>query len=106
MERSSPDEFAPTFPGEGELQNIALVLQACAVVDVFAALATAAGPDLTHESYAAALGAVGELELAGQFAAAVGPDKWDVPVLDVVSISGWNDDEGAFRPVGDPIALG
>lgn len=101
-----PDEIAPTFPEEGELQNLALVLQACAAVDIFAELATAAGPELTREGFAAALGSVGELDLAGQFAASLGPDKWDVPVLDVVTISAWNDEEGAFRAVGDPIELG
>ena len=101
-----PDEAAPTFPGEGELQNLGLVLTACAAVDVFAELATIAGPELTHENFDAALESVGELELAGHFAASLGPDKWSSPDLDVVSILGWDDEEGAFRAVGEPVAVG
>jgi hypothetical protein len=101
-----PDEFAPTFAEEGELQNLGLVMAACSAIDIFETLATAAGPELTREGFAAALGSIGDLELAGQAAASLSPEKWDVPVLEAVSISGWDDEEGAFRAIGDPIVLG
>ena len=101
-----PEEPTVLDPTDGELQNLGVTLTACATVELFAAIATVAGVDLTHESFAASLDEVGSVELAGISAASVGADKWDVPDLPVVSFFGWNAADSAYDPVGDPIELG
>ena len=47
----------------------------CRFFQLFELLATAAGPNLTHETFAEAIAGIGEFSIAGQPYASLGPDK-------------------------------
>ena len=47
----------------------------CRFFQIFELLATAAGPNLTHETFAEAIANIGEFSVAGQPYASLGPDK-------------------------------
>ena len=47
----------------------------CRFFQLFELLATAAGPNLTHETFAEAIATIGEFSIAGQPYASLGPDK-------------------------------
>jgi hypothetical protein len=66
-----------------EPENIVSVAAACRDVSLFVAIATAAGPDLTNESFAAAGADLGEFHVPGLGEALYGPDTPDggVPVF-------------------------
>ena len=75
--------------------NFTLVVRACQAVQLFAAIATAAGPNLTNESFVAAAANLGPIDLPGMTAASlvegkVGVD--DTPQVRAV----WDADEEEF----------
>jgi hypothetical protein len=71
----------------------------CQFFDMFVAIATAAGPDLTTESFAAAAEALGPIEITGVSEASSGPDKFDLS--DSVGVITRFDPEAVqFQPVG------
>lgn len=55
----------PNTRGPQEPENIVSVLNACQNVRLFVAIATAAGPDLTNQSFAAAGAALGDFAIPG-----------------------------------------
>jgi ABC-type branched-subunit amino acid transport system substrate-binding protein len=57
-----------------ELNNLNLAINACGVATILELALTAAGPDLTNESLAAALAGLGEFSMAGFPSASLGPD--------------------------------
>jgi hypothetical protein len=57
-----------------ETNDLAAGLYACAISRILEAALTAAGPDLTNESFAAALGSLGRIDLAGYFDASLTAD--------------------------------
>ncbi len=93
-----PDQVLASIPDQ-----IFTVQSACAGIELLAAVAEAAGNDLTHESFAAAISVVevvdlpqvGELRIAGD--GRLGPT--------VVSVARWDDEELFFAPM-DSVPLG
>jgi hypothetical protein len=57
-----PDNFGPT-------------INSCKAIDMFVQIATAAGTDLTNDTFTAAAAGIGEFDLVGASAASLGPDK-------------------------------
>lgn len=60
------------------LDNLAPTIAACQVIDIFAAVARAAEPELTTESFAAAAENIGPIEVTGLIAGSLGAGKFDV----------------------------
>ncbi|GJM37064.1 MAG: hypothetical protein DHS20C19_04310 [Acidimicrobiales bacterium] len=58
--------------------NLAPTIMACQVFEIFAQIATAAGPELTTESFAEAAESFGPIEVTDLRAASTGPDKFDL----------------------------
>ncbi len=58
--------------------NLVPTLLACQVIDIFAAVARVAGPELTTESFAAAAESFGPIEVTGLVAGSLGAGKFDV----------------------------
>ena len=58
--------------------NLVPTLLACQVIDIFAAVARAAGPELTTESFAATVESIGPIEVTGLVAGSLGAGKFDV----------------------------
>ena len=69
----------------------------CAVVEIFAAVAAAAGPELTHESFAASAGGVGVIDLPGFGEVRVGGDS-SGPTR--AAVSRYDDEMGFYAEVG------
>lgn len=87
---ANPDEVALVAVGPDNLNNMEQVVQGCAGIQLFAAVAAAAGADLTHESFAAATGDIADLELPGIGTSSLGPNK---PFAQTQShVWQWNDD--------------
>lgn len=63
------------FPPEGEDDQVATTVEVCAAWDIFVALATAAGPDLTPESFLQAGYDLGEFPMTGSISGSVAPGK-------------------------------
>jgi branched-chain amino acid transport system substrate-binding protein len=89
-----PDEPAVLYPQEGELDNLVRIARSCQQVGTFALVAGQAGPDLTSESFAAAVADVGSFEIAMLPIASLGADKWDAN--DVVTLFRWDADKQDF----------
>lgn len=67
-------EVRPEDPTTG---GIGVIVRACQALDLFKAIAEAAGPDLTNESFDAAADEIGEVAVTGVIAGSLGPDKRD-----------------------------
>jgi hypothetical protein len=79
--------------------NLGPTVVACQVFDIFVAVATAAGVDLTTESFAAAAEAFGPIDVTDLASASLGPDKFDLN--DAVGvIAEFNPERVQFEPVG------
>jgi hypothetical protein len=67
-----------TFPYELGLEknDIAAALGACSIVIVLERALTDAGPDLTNESFGAAVEGIGDIDLPGRTGAHLGPDDF------------------------------
>jgi hypothetical protein len=89
-----PDELALSDPGEDDLSNLGQVVLACSGLDIFSRAATAAGADLTVETFTAGLDDVGSFETAGLRFASLSSSKWDAS--DSAKLFRWDDAEGDF----------
>ncbi len=78
--------------------NLVPTVVACQSLDIFVAIATAAGADLTTESFAAAADSYGPIEVTGKSEASIGSGKYDLDDS-VGSISKFNPDTAQFEPV-------
>ncbi|NIR41652.1 MAG: hypothetical protein GWN79_27145, partial [Actinobacteria bacterium] len=68
------------------------------------AAATAAGPELTNESFREGLESLGSIDLPGTAFASFGPGKWDGDDgFRLVSYDPFAGEEGAFTPLTDLI---
>lgn len=80
----------------------------CTHLRLFEKVATAAGPDLTNESFLAAAEEMGEIRLPGVARGSLGPGKYDAN--DLTRLVTWDreaqDGEGGWVPIGDPFAVG
>jgi stage V sporulation protein SpoVS len=97
-----PEEQAVLYPEEGDLDNLVRINRACQQIGVLARILEAAGPDLTVESFTAALDDVGSFEGAMAPIASVAGDKWDY--LDSLALYEWDAEEQTFVP-GEPIEI-
>lgn len=79
FEDANPDiEVIPTTQvPEGESDWFGNINVFCPPLRLFELVATAAGPDLTHESFLAAAESLGVIDIPGQVFASLGPDKYD-----------------------------
>ena len=77
FEAASGEEVNIDQSDEG-LDNLLPTLFACQVIDIFAAVARGAGPELTTETFAAAAESIGPIEVTGLAAASLGAGKFDV----------------------------
>ena len=83
----------PSLPG-----NLSILARACQAVHLFTLIATAAGPNLTNETFLAAAANLGSIDMPGMTAASVYEGKTgvdDTPMLKAV----WDPDEEEFIPV-------
>ncbi|MDH3707233.1 MAG: hypothetical protein OES57_14280, partial [Acidimicrobiia bacterium] len=69
--------FAPNELPEGEPDWYTGIRDACTNLAVFVPAATAAGPELTNDSFRAGLESLGPIEIPGRVFASLGPGKWD-----------------------------
>lgn len=79
FEEANPGiEVVPTTQvPEGEPDWYGNILPFCAYLRLFELVATAAGPELTHESFLAGAESLGEIDIPGQVFASLGPGKYD-----------------------------
>ena len=84
----------------GETNHWSALSTACLNVRLFEQVATAAGADLTNESFAAAAAGLGAYELPGSPFASLGPGKPDG--LDTVRLTTWDHGAGQWTPISDP----
>ena len=77
--------------------NFLEALRACRGIDLFTKIATAAGPDLTNESFTAAAEQLAQLELVGSSAASLAPGKTGADDTPMVML-GWDAELQDFRP--------
>lgn len=98
-----PDEPAVFFPGEDDLDNLQRIARSCNQVQTFALIAAAAGPNLTSESFAAALDSVGKYDVAMQPFASLSATKWDAG--DLVALYTWDSAKQDYL-AGDFIDIG
>ncbi len=79
LEAALPDVTVvpATELGEGETDWSTPLLTHCTRLRLFEMIATAAGPDLTHESFVTAAESLGEIELPGNPFTSLGPGKLD-----------------------------
>lgn len=94
-----PDEPALSDPGDDDLTNLGQIVLACAGLDIFERAATAAGADLTVESFTAGLDEIGSFETAGNRFASLSSTKWDAS--DAAKLFRWSDDEGEIVAAED-----
>ncbi len=86
---------------EGEPNYWSGTVGACRRMAVFAQIATAAGPDLTNESWAAALDTVEDFSVPGFEFASISSDKTDV--RDVLYLAEYNLAELSFDELTDAV---
>lgn len=95
FETAHPEiEVVPTTEvAEGESDWYGNINVFCPPLRLFELVATAAGPDLTHESFVAAAEGLGEIELPGQVFASLGPGKYDA--ADAIRLTVFDETVGA-----------
>lgn len=77
---ANPDIVPDKLPSEyveGEEQWFNPIMSYCRWIQLFTQIATAAGPDLTPESFLAAMDGMGDITLPGLPFASLGPGKYD-----------------------------
>lgn len=94
-----PDEPAVPNATEDDLQNFGVVIVACSSVDAFVRAATAAGTELTVESFTAGLDSIGNYEPPGQRFASLTSTKWDAS--DSAKLFRWSEDDGKLVAAED-----
>jgi hypothetical protein len=70
-------EFTVDFDPDAEATILAHAINGCGIATILEMAAIAAGPNLTNETFGAALAGIGEFEMAGFPSAALGPDDTD-----------------------------
>jgi ABC-type branched-subunit amino acid transport system substrate-binding protein len=78
-----------------ETNDLASGLYACAITDILEAALTAAGPELTNDAFADALGSIGPIDLAGYFDASLSPD--DLGAAKGLRLARFNATTGAWE---------
>lgn len=99
-----PDEVAVFDPADDELENLPQVVFACQNIELFVLVAEAAGPDLTTDSFAAALADLTDIELAGVPDGSLSEEKWDVN--DTMAVAVWDPAAQDFEPTGEQYDIG
>ena len=89
---------------EGEANYWAATQASCRLFELFRQIATAAGPDLTNESFAMAAADLGSFSISGQPYNSLGPDKSDA--RDTLSLAEWDHGLGFWRAISDPVDVG
>jgi hypothetical protein len=90
----------PTGDLEGPDDWFAGIRDACSALAVFVAAATAAGPELTNDSFRVGLESLGSIALPGQAFASFGPGKYDgEDGFRLVSFDPSDGAEGSFTPL-------
>ncbi|MEO1055488.1 MAG: hypothetical protein AAFY28_01085, partial [Actinomycetota bacterium] len=95
-DRRNPDRILAETPDQQ-----GTVEATCGAIDLFAAVAEAAGPDLTHETFAAAIETLGSVDLAGSAQTRIAGGT--LGPLDV-AINRWDDGVNEFVVV-DSVAV-
>ena len=95
VEIRPPRELEP-----GETDYWTGMVNACLTLRLFVELATAAGPHLTNESFAAAVDGFGSYSMPASPFASLGPGKYDGN--DTIRLTTWNLDEGEWEPISEP----
>ena len=90
----------PTDLTDGETTHWAGMVNACQSLNLFELVASAAGPHLTNESFAAAAASLGPIDLPGYAFASLGPDKHDA--RDSLTLARWNNEEMDFEAISEP----
>ena len=89
---------------EGEPNYWSATQTSCRLFELFRQIATAAGPDLTNESFAAAVDDLGSFSIPGQPYNSLGPGKYDA--RDTLSLGEWDHEIGFWRAISDPTDVG
>ena len=79
----------------------AAMSNACQSLALFEMIATAAGPDLTNESFAAAAASLDNIELPGYAFASLGPGKFDA--RDSLTLTRWDSEASAFEAISEAV---
>ena len=91
-----PDELV-----DDETNHWAALSNGCPILALFEQIATSAGPDLTNESFAAAVEALVDIELPGSAYASLGPGKYDA--RDALTLTRWDHEIDNFVAISDPV---
>ena len=89
---------------EGDIQHWAGMINACRDLSMFVQIAEAAGPDLTNESWVAALDNVPDISVPGVAFASISSDKVDA--ADELYLVEYDFDTRAFIELAGPIDVG
>lgn len=89
---------------EGEPNYFSGAVGVCRTVSLFVQIATAAGPDLTNETWVAALDNLPDLDIPGYQFVSLSSDKVDA--RDQLVLVEYNLDTMTFDPISDPIDVG
>ncbi|MDW3217757.1 MAG: hypothetical protein R8F63_04015 [Acidimicrobiales bacterium] len=89
---------------EGEPNYFSGSVGVCRTVSLFVQIATAAGPDLTNESWVAALDNLSDLDIPGYQFASLSSDKVDA--RDQLVLVEYNLETMTFDPISEPIDVG
>ena len=89
---------------EGEPNYWAATQSSCRLFELFRQIATAAGPDLTNESFAEATATLGPFSISGQPYNSLGPGKYDA--RDTLSLAEWDHGIGFWRAISEPVDVG
>ncbi len=92
--------LSPDLLSEGETNYWAGLQNSCKSFELFRHIATAAGPDLTNDSFRAAAESLGTFSMSGIPYASLGPDKADA--RDTLSLAQWNHEDGYWMAISPP----
>ena len=109
FEEANPGEtvLPTTEVPEGEPDWFGNILPFCATLRLFELAATAAGPELTHDSFLTGAESLGEIEIPGQVFASMGPGKYDA--ADAIRLTIFDASvgtNGGEMPYGPLVAVG
>lgn len=71
-------EVVDVDPSTDGMDNLGPTIEACQGIEIFAAIARAAGPELTTESFGAAAENYGPIQITGLSKGSLGPGKFDI----------------------------
>ena len=99
FETTSGEIVYKTETGEEPLENLGPTALSCELVELFAAVATHAGPELTTESFAAAVETIGAFTVTGVSGGSFGPGKPDYTDVDP-RLGRYNPETQQFEAIG------